>query len=514
MEQQKNPGHSTVIETLGILAIMATLTYMIVRGVLLQKAQYAAMDGAFAVLILSAEGLIMFHGIGYAINILWSRKRARRMSALLGSPRHIKEGEWPPVAILIPARHEPRKVLEETFITVNNIDYPNKRVYFLDDSIKEQYNKEAEELSRDYNLTLFRRTKPWHGSKAGIINDFLEQVTEKYIAVFDADDNPLPDFLKPLVSIMEGNEKTAFIQTPQFYSNIDENRIARVAVLQQAVFYEYICESKGTVDSMFCCGTNVLLRVSALRAIGGMDEATVTEDFATSFVLHTHGFSSIYYSHVCAFGMGPEDLIGYFTQQFRWAAGTLHVFKKMIVQFFTKPFSLKPGQWFQYLLSSTFYLVGFGFFILMLGPIFYIFFRVPSFYGSPYVYFLAYVPYVLLSTSVFYSSLQKRNYKPQDLMLGQLLGAITCFVYMQAALAVLLGVKISFGITAKGKGGAIPWRMLWPQLGMVTVTLAAVVWAANRFVYEHNPALFVNGFWAFWHFLTFMSVFYFNRGTK
>ena len=104
---------------------------------------------------------------------------------------------------------------------------------------------------------------------------------------------------------------------------------------------------------MFCCGTNVILRASALKAIGGMDEGTVTEDFATSLKLHSHGFSSLYYNHTCVFGMGPEDLIGYFTQQFRWTAGTLQVFKKLVAQFFTKPFSLSMGQWFQYFLSGT-----------------------------------------------------------------------------------------------------------------------------------------------------------------
>jgi len=402
-------------------------------------------------------------------------------------------------------------VLAKTFITVNNLEYKNKRVYFLDDSIKEEYHKEAEELAREYHLTLFRRTKPWHGAKAGIINDFLEQMTEKYVVIFDADSNPMPDFLGPLVPIMEANEKLAFVQTPQFYTNTDTNRIARASVLQQAVFYEYICDGKGIVDSMFCCGTNVILRRSALQAVGGMDERTVTEDFATSLKFHTHGFSSLYYNHVCVFGMGPEDLIGYFTQQFRWAAGTIQVFKALMANFFTRPFCMKPGQWFQYFLSGTYYLVGFAYFILVLGPLFYIFFKVPSFFIRPEVYFLTFLPYMLLSTSVFYFSLKKRNYRPSDLMLGQLLGASSCFVYMKAASAAILGLKISFGVTSKAKGGAIPYRFLWPQLVVMVATFSAIVWAANRFIYEHEPALIINAFWTFYQFLIFTSIFYFNK---
>ncbi len=514
MEQQKNPGHSTVIEAVGILAILSATNYLIVRGVLLGRAKYSAVDGVFAVLLLLAEGFILFHGIGYSVAILWSRKKARDIASILGGAQVLEENAQPSVAIITAARHEPKEVLAETFITVNNIEYKNKRVYFLDDSIKEEYHKEAEELAREHHLTLFRRTKPWHGAKAGIINDFLEQMTEKYLVIFDADSNPMPDFLNPLVPIMEANEKLGFIQTPQFYTNIENNRVARAAMLQQAVFYEYICDGKGIVDSMFCCGTNVILRVSALRTIGGMDERTVTEDFATSLRLHTHGFSSLYYNHVCVFGMGPEDLIGFFTQQFRWAAGTIQVFKSLVARFFTKPFSMKPGQWFQYFLSGTYYWVGLAYFTLILGPLLYIFFKVPSFFIRPEVYFLSFLPYMLLSASIFYFSLRKRNYKPRDLIPGQLLGATTFYVHMKAAFAALLGIKLSFGVTSKAKGGAIPYRVLWPQLSVIAATFIACVWAANRFIYEREPALIINGFWMFYQFLVFSSIFYFNRESK
>ncbi len=514
MEQRKNLQPNTALEALGIVAILAAMNYLIIRAVLLERANYSAIDGVFALLVLLAEGFILFHGIGYSMTVLMSQKKAQNLTAILKNSKPMEEKKQPAVAILIPARHEPREVLDKTFLTVNNIEYANKRIYFLDDSTEERYHKEAEELTREYRITLFRRAKPRHGAKAGIINDFLEQMTEKYLVIFDADTNPMPDFLNPLVPIMEANEKLSFIQTPQFYTNIETNRVARAAVLQQAVFYEYICDGKGIVDSTFCCGTNVILRVSALRAIGGMDETTVTEDFATSFSLHTHGFSSLYYNHVCAFGMGPEDLIGYFTQQFRWAAGTSHVFKKLAVQFFTKPFSLRPGQWFQYLLSSTYYWGGLAYFILILGPLLYIFFRAPSFFIHPSVYFLSFLPYIVLSMSIFYFSLRKRNYKPHDVITGQLLGATAFFVHLEAALAALLGFKIAFGITSKVKEEAVPYRVLWPQLTILTACFIAAVWAVNRFVYEHEPALIMNGFWAFWNFLIFTSVFYFNKKIK
>ena len=85
---------------------------------------------------------------------------------------------------------------------------------------------------------------------------------------------------------------------------------------------------------------------------------------------------------------------------------------------------------------------------------------------------------------------------------------------MKAALAALLGFKISFGVTSKAKGGSVSLRVIWPQLAVMAATFIALVWAVNRFVYEHEPALLINGFWTFYQFLIFSSIFYFNQGSK
>ncbi len=461
-------------------------------------------------MLISGEFFIFLHGVGYLLNIGKANAAAPK-EVPANSDLYQKK---PYVAILVPARHEPKDVLEGTFISINNINYINKKVYFLDDNTDEKYKKEAEELSSEYNLTLFRRTRPPHGAKAGIINDCLEILQEEYIAIFDADQNPLPDFLNVTIPILEADKNLAFIQTPQFYSNIENNSIARGAAFQQAVFYEYICEGKSLSDSMFCCGTNVVFRREALGQVGGLDESTVTEDFATSIKLHTRGWKSLYYSHVYAFGMGPENLGAYFQQQFRWAAGTISVFKKVIRQFLLHPSSLKTRQWFEYFLSSTYYFVGIAFSILMICPIVYLMFKIPSFFARPKVYLFSFLPYIILSVSIFYLVLRKRNYKPKDLFLGQLLGIAAFSVYIRAAVSALLGVRLSFGVTAKSKGTAISYFRLWPQIGMIMLNFVAIVWGINRFIYELNPAILVNGFWALYHMAALSAIFYFNRDMR
>lgn len=282
-----------LFNTLGILSLIAILVYIIARLVLFLFAEYTLIEKCFSLLLILGESFVLFHALGYVVNILRvSRKRGEKLTEQKISVGESKEE--PPVAVLVAARHEPKEVLENTFIALNAMNYKNKSLYFLDDSSDEKYKKEAEELSRNYNLVLFRRDKR-HGAKAGIINDCLKDLTEKYMVIFDADQNPLPEFLNVLIPIMEKDEQLAFIQTPQFYSNIEEGRVARGAGFQQAVFYEYICESKSSQGAMFCCGTNIIFRRQALLDVGGLDESTVTEDFATSVKLHIQGWKSLYY---------------------------------------------------------------------------------------------------------------------------------------------------------------------------------------------------------------------------
>jgi len=310
---------------------------------------------------------------------------------------------------------------------------------------------------------------------------------------------------------MEKDPRLSFVQTPQFYSNIEESRVSRAAAFQQAVFYEYICEGKSIDDAMFCCGTNVVFRTEALKSVGGLDESTVTEDFATSVKLHAGKWRSLYYNHVYVFGMGPVDLVGYFKQQFRWANGTISVFKKVLFRLITRPFSLTPVQWWEYFLSSSYYLVGAAFFFMMICPIIYLFFGVPSFFLRKEIYFLVFFPYIILSTSVFYFVLRGRNYRVRDLFLGQLLAMSTITVYMRAATSAVLGVKTTFGVTEKIKGRAVPYLALWPQLGLWILNFVAIVWGLNRFIYEREAAVLVNSFWALYHFMVLSAIFYFNR---
>ena len=55
------------------------------------------------------------------------------------------------------------------------------------------------------------------------------------------------------------------------------------------MFYNLLCPGKMLINSAFICGTNVVIRATALDEIGGLPQISVTEDFAASIALHHPG---------------------------------------------------------------------------------------------------------------------------------------------------------------------------------------------------------------------------------
>ena len=509
--------------------------YVAARLILFIMADYSWIEKLAAGLLILAETFIIIHGINYFRHII---QVLRAHGSFSHEPPVPPIGNnKPPVAIIVSSFREPLAVIENTLVCFHNLTYANKGIYFLDDTRYDQgapednrqYRESIDALCRRIGIPVFRRK--WHGAKAGMINDFLALRAgetresfemqswgkplgepEKYIMVFDADMNPFPNAVEPLVAAMEANPKLAFIQTPQYYTNFEANRIARAAGLQQVVFYEFICEGKGIEGAMFCCGTNVIFRREALMDIGGFDETSVTEDIVTSVKFHMNGWQSAYSSKVCAFGMGPEDLGGYFKQQFRWALGTLGLFRHLASLFIHRPRAMALSVWWEYIVSSTYYFIGTVFLLMVLTPICYIFFRIPTYFARPEIYFVAFIPYFALTLLVFFTTLEQRQYRFRDIFLGQLLIAITFPVYLQAAWWALIGKKGGFVVTPKAGANSLPLKSLWPQLLIIILAYLAIIWGFCRIYYEREfvSAVLVNMFWCLYHMLILGSVFYFN----
>ena len=341
------------------------------------------------------------------------------------------------------------------------------RVWVLDDAGRD----EVRELARSLGAGYIRRGTG-RGAKAGNLNTALNLTEGELIAVFDADHVPRPDFLERVTGYLE-EEGVAFVQTPQYYANARRDGVARDAFQQQAIFYGPICRGKNGIGAAFCCGTNVLFRRRALEDVGGFDERSIVEDFVTSMRLHRRGWTSVYYPYVLAEGMGPETLRSYFRQQFRWARGSIGAL--MSGEPFRRGFSL--GQRVQYLLATTFYLIGFVTAIYVALPILFLTTGLSAFSPESGTFVFYYAPYLTLGL------LTIRRALGGQLRLEHLRSTFGAFpVYLMAGLAALIHLPARFRVTDKSTSG----RVRPPVLAAVSVlafgaTAAAIVVGAIRY---------------------------------
>lgn len=486
------------------LAVTALLGYFGIRVYYYFALSYGAIDRILALALLVGEGHAIQHAFGFMLDVfkLQLPKRSIKKAKL-------KLDSLPSVAILVPIRDEPKEIVERTLIALYSLDYANKKIYVLDGSREPVCTHKDRYTARKYFFSYFHSSKPSH-SKAQTINRYLHRFKEKYLVIFDVDQNPLANFITETVAVAEANDKIAFVQTPQLYSNIDVSPIAKGAAMQQSIFYESICEAKGSENAMFCCGTNVLIRTDVLKEVGGFDENSVTEDFSTSVDMHALGYRSVYLNRVLAFGMAPESLPAYLKQQTRWASGNTGVLRKLLSRLWHAPKSLSLAQWWEYSLSSSYYFVGWAFFVLMICPILFLLLNVPSYFIQMKIYLMTFLPYYVMSTMLFYATMKKRHYAPSSIVDGIIMSSLVFPVFMSATFSGLFNRKTDFLVTPKGKGGRLSFWQLWPWNTMILLNAIAIIagfFSPNLLSY---PVL-INMVWCMYHITILINIYRFNK---
>ena len=493
------------------LGLLFMAIYAVTVGVALLQPGYRLADRVGSVFLIFGFAFVVIHGVGYTNSMLkamWGYRETRtRMFAEMGVPR---------VACVVACFNEPPEVLAETVGALMALDYANKEIVILDDSTKPESQQGAREIARRFGVQCIQRTNR-RGYKAGAINDYLKQSDAQYVAIFDADALPVSNFLTDVVPTIAGNPKLAFVQTPQFYANTDVSYVALAAARQQNVFYEYICEGKSYSRAAFCCGTNVIFRRAAIDDVGGFDEKSVTEDFATSFEMHLKGWDSLYLNRVFVYLLAPENLAAYFTQQSRWSFGTLGTARHIFKEFIKHPRALRLGQWWEYFLSATYYWIGWVNFIFLCLPIAYIFFGVRPLQQETWTYLAVFIPYFLFSLNMFYAGMEARGFPLNQMVLGQQIGFISFPVHMASAISSVLGRKRPFGVTPKGALGRVAWSSLWFQILMLALSLAAFCWGVWGWIggtQRDSVAVLINSAWALYHVWMLSSIWTLNQPVR
>ncbi len=405
----------------------------------------------------------------YVLLLLFVINHWKRRYVLSGGPYSLRAI----VDVFIPSKTEPADMLERTLYSASLIDYPNLRLYLLDDGAREW----VKELAKKYGYTYLVRpnhlTKPY---KAATLNYGLAHSWGNYILVLDADHTVKPTMLDDLLGHFK-DPKVALVATRQGFA-IDKNDFNH-----DHLFYEYMQPGKNADGAAMSCGSGVIYRRSALTKIGGFSEWNVVEDLHTSYLLNSHGFQAVYVNQPYTQGVAPQDLKVIYKQRGTWALDSLRLL------FWNMPLLNRKLSFLQrlhYLEMGYIYLVG-GFVLPLLFFLnFYSLFSNTPLVQAGFWYVLLKIPSHYLTVRL-YSELGRGSAESR-------MWAGLYPVYFLAIFRALIHVKPRYQVTEKGVEAQVRRiTLVIPQAFTVALGILAILYHLSR--YSFSSLFTVNVFW-------------------
>ncbi|KAJ3694950.1 hypothetical protein LUZ60_000327 [Juncus effusus] len=246
---------------------------------------------------------------------------------------------YPMVLVQIPMYNE-KEVYQLSIGAACSLTWPADRliVQVLDDStdliIKELVKDECEKWSRKGINIKYETRKDRAGYKAGNLREGMKHAYVQnceYLAMFDADFQPSPDFLTKTVPFLVHNPNLALVQTRWTFVNADDCLLTRM----QEISMDYHFKVEQEAGSSSCAffgynGTAGVWRAQVINEAGGWNDRSTAEDMDLALRAALLGWDFLYVGGIKVKSELPSTLKAYRSQQHRWSCGPSVLFKKMI----------------------------------------------------------------------------------------------------------------------------------------------------------------------------------------
>ncbi len=270
--------------------------------------------------------------------------------------------DYPFVTIQLPVYNE-LYVIERLIDACATMDYPAERfeIQVLDDSTDETVRLIQQKVqywkSKGIQIEQIQRSDRT-GFKAGALQYGLQTVKGEFIAIFDADFLPNPDFLQQTIPTFE-NPEIGVVQTKWEHLNEDYSLLTGIQAFTLDVHFCVEHVGRNTLGYfMNFNGTAGVWRKQTIIEAGGWSADTITEDLDLSYRAQLKGWRFQYLYDVEAPAELPAEINSYKSQQFRWNKGGAEVAIKLLPTIFkTKlPGKIKLHA-LHHLLSSSMYVI-------------------------------------------------------------------------------------------------------------------------------------------------------------
>jgi len=279
--------------------------------------------------------------------------------------------EYPQITVQAPVFNE-RFVVERLIDALAALDYPRDKlqIQILDDSTDDSSEIAAARIlchrQKGLDITHICR-EDRVGFKAGALDAALKTATGEFIAIFDADFMPNPDFLKRAIGKF-ADEEVGMVQTRWHHLNTDYNILTRVQSIMLDAHFGVEQVARAKTGSYFNFnGTAGIWRRTTIDDAGGWRADTLTEDLDLSYRAQMKQWRFVYMrDHGCPSEL-PVDMCAFKTQQHRWAKGAIEVMKKTLLDIWKSSASLHTK------IEASFHLTGnFSYMLMFIDSLFFL----------------------------------------------------------------------------------------------------------------------------------------------
>ena len=277
----------------------------------------------FVLIILAVYGLHRYYLV-----YLYMKNKGRQ-------PVPLGSFDSPPrITVQLPIYNE-MYVADRLIDAVCQLDYPRDllEIQVLDDSTDETTSVAERAVRRNaaagIDITYLHRADRT-GYKAGALEAGLRVATGEYVAIFDADFMPTPDFLQRTVPFFT-DPKVAMVQARWGHINQDYSLLTKI----QSILLDghFVLEHGGRNRSGLFFnfnGTAGIWRRSAIADAGGWQHDTLTEDLDLSYRAQLRGWQFVFLQDLVAPAEVPVEMNAFKSQQHRWAKGSIQTCRKVL----------------------------------------------------------------------------------------------------------------------------------------------------------------------------------------
>lgn len=266
----------------------------------------------------------------------------------------------PKVTVQLPLYNEPL-VAERLLLKISQMDWPGHllEIQVLDDSTDGTTGIVQQTVERlragGIDIAHIRRSER-KGFKAGALAHGLTLAKGEFIAIFDADFLPEPDFLRQTIGHFAHPEVGA-VQVRWGHLNRNYNLLTRLLAMTLDAHFTIEQRGRGAGGNFINFnGTAGVWRKSCIEDAGGWSADTLTEDLDLSYRAQLKGWRIAYVEDYSAPAEIPMLMPAIRSQQYRWNKGGAEVARKLLGRVLTSaaPLHTKLHAVFHLLNTSVF----------------------------------------------------------------------------------------------------------------------------------------------------------------